>query len=452
MWTPDSWQTKRLEQQPDYQDRRAFNSVINELNTLPPLVSPKEVARLKELNAKASRGEAFILQAGDCAESFADCNQISINRKLQVILQMSALLMYSQGKPVVQIGRMAGQYAKPRSAHTETKAGLSLPCYRGDLINDIEFSKAARTADPSRLLKGYSLASLTLNYIRAFGSEQVKTFLQPDAWTEEKLLGLSNSRYAPLIQPIQQSMTMLGHIQQYPHPFLSEFFTCHEALHLHYEQALTRQQQNGEWYNLSTHLPWVGMRTAKPDSAHIEYLRGITNPVAIKVGPRMSSNWLLEICQALNPDNQAGKLMLITRLGVDRVQDKLPELIRHIQSNKLNVTWCCDPMHGNTVVTDKGQKTRPFESIVKEMQETFEIHQALNSCLGGLHLELTGDHVVECTGGVHHASADDVKTGYRSLVDPRLNPSQAIELLLQLVLSQHKRGVSLQPDMVKLIS
>ncbi|WP_205859096.1 3-deoxy-7-phosphoheptulonate synthase class II [Pleionea sediminis] len=433
MWTPTSWQSMPQEQQADYPDKQQLNKTIEELSLLPPLVSASEVLELRELTAKAAIGDVFLLQGGDCAESFIDCNQASINRKLQLITQMSLLMMYGLGQPVVRIGRMAGQYAKPRSAHTETIDGTSLPSYRGDLINEVLFCPIKREPDPERLLKGYSLASLTLNYIRTNNKEQIDRFCEPERWQSDAMASLRQKpEYEKTIEAVRHSFSMLKALSPGLSKSLDSFYTCHEALHLHYEQALTRKVGN-KWFNLSTHMPWVGMRTAKPDSAHIEYLRGIENPIAIKVGPRMTQKWLSNIIERLNPENSAGRITLITRLGSDKVAKLLPPLIECIKDRNYAVTWVCDPMHGNTRVTKKGIKTRHLTDIVSEVRQSLEIHKSHESVLGGIHLELTGENVTECIGGVCSVSENDLNRAYRTLVDPRLNASQATELALEMV-------------------
>jgi 3-deoxy-7-phosphoheptulonate synthase len=441
-WSPTSWQNKLLEQQADYPDPAALEQVIAELSQLPPLVSAQEVTRLKELNARAAQGEVFLLQGGDCAETFADCKPDAIHRKVQLLLQMSLLLTYGLGKPIVRVGRMAGQYAKPRSAHTETLNGVSLPCYRGDLINDVQFNLQQRTPDPARLLKGYSLASLTLNYIRTIDHDAFQKFCSAEYWNAEQLFGKDASPFIRAqLQDVSRAFTLIQHFT--PKHWLRQldFYTCHEALHLHYEQALTRKIE-GQWFNLSTHMPWVGMRTAKPNSGHIEYLRGIENPVAIKVGPRMSREWLIALCRELNPDNNPGRITLITRLGHQNVSQRLPQLIDAIQQANLSVTWCCDPMHGNTQITPQGVKTRHFSDIVSELDQTMTIHAQHQSILGGVHLELTGEAVTECMGGHCAIQEKDLQRAYHSLVDPRLNHNQALELTLHLIESYKKQHVN----------
>ncbi|WMS86645.1 3-deoxy-7-phosphoheptulonate synthase class II [Pleionea litopenaei] len=441
MWTPDSWQKCPVEQQADYSDNHRLQQVTHELSSLPPLVSAHEVDRLQSYIAQAARGEVFLLQGGDCAESFEDCNPATIHRKLNVMLQMSLMLMYGLGKPVIRVGRMAGQYAKPRSAHTETVDGVSLPAYRGDLINQSDFNQQSRQPDPDRLLKGYSLASLTLNYIRAHSDQQLSDLLLPERWSANELLGATAQTWQQkMLDEALQAYTLIERLSPQALFPLTEFFTCHEALHLHYEQALSRQTNN-QWYNLSTHLPWVGMRTAKPDSGHIEYLKGIENPIAIKVGPRMSVEWLLQILATINPNNIPGRVTLITRMGHRQIHQKLPPLIEALQHHQTAVTWICDPMHGNTELTRSGVKTRFFHKITEELQSAFKIHQQLGSTLGGVHLELTGDAVTECIGGTCAIAENDLSRAYHSLVDPRLNLHQSLELTLDFLKLTQEQGI-----------
>ncbi len=433
-WTPDSWQAYPTEQQAEYLDQQALVSVIEEINQLPPLVSKDEVLSLKADVAAAAQGERFILQGGDCAESFSDCNQESISRKISLLNQMSLILGFGLSKPITQVGRMAGQYAKPRSNYLETKQSQSLPSYRGDLINGIEFTALSRTPDPQRLLKGYSLASLTLNFIRTQNArpfDPASLFGLNEQSQSDSLSHLPqelNTQIEALVQALKLHQQLSGQ-QSVIH---SPFYTCHEALHLLYEQSLTRKSHD-QWFNLSTHMPWVGMRTAKPNSAHIEYLKGIENPIGIKVGPRMTKEWLTEIIGFLNPNNEKGRVSLITRFGSKGVTKCLPDLIEAIGKTKLNVTWICDPMHGNTLITDHGIKTRYLADILSELDLTQTTLANHSIPLGGIHLELSGDLVNEClssNGWFDHSSQ---RLGYRSLVDPRLNPVQAIELMLRWV-------------------
>lgn len=430
-WQPDSWKQKPVSQQINYGDQVALEDAIEQLRQLPPLVSSVEVDNLKMQIALAQEGKQFILQGGDCAESFADCNADSISQKVRLLVNLSVLVSQKLNKPITRVGRIAGQYAKPRSQLMETKLDESLPSYRGDLVNHVHFSESARTPDPERMLQGYSYASLTLNYIRSMMETDLRELFQLDDETK----ALQNLKQAKqLHQGIMQfqQMAQTFHRINGSQPVsqgLKEFYTSHEALHLHYEQALTRQNADGLWYNLSTHLPWVGMRTASANSAHIEYLRGIQNPVAIKVGPQMAPEQLLKLCQIINPDNQAGRLTLIHRFGYKEIQQKLPALIEAIQKANLKVLWCCDPMHGNSRLTNQGIKTRDFEHIQSELEQAIDIHQAHGSILGGVHLEMTAEAVMECTGSSYQVSEAELSQAYTSLVDPRLNISQAFELV-----------------------
>ena len=384
-WSPTSWSAYPYEQAANYPDDSHLTRVIDELSLLPPLVTNDEIKHLKKAIALAGRGEAFILQGGDCAESFSDCRSDIITNKLKILLQMSRVLLAGIHKPIIHIGRIAGQYAKPRSSDVETINGITLPSYRGDLVNSPTFTQEARTPNPELLLKGYAFSAMTLNFIRA---------------------SLLDSHM--------------------------NFFTSHEALHLHYEQALTRQESDGVWYDLSTHLPWVGIRTAKIDSAHLEFLRGLQNPIGIKIGPDATSEWLTEILQRLNPNREEGRLLLITRMGASLIETLLPRLIDTVKSTGIPVTWSCDPMHGNTESTSDGTKTRHFDTILLELQRAVGIHRAMDSYLGGVHFELTGDNVTECIGGARGLAASDLKHAYQSLVDPRLNYEQSLEMALQL--------------------
>ena len=435
-WTPDSWQKFKISQQARYNDQSALIDVLTELASLPPLVSPLEIEQLKEKLASAARGETFILQGGDCAEVFSDCNPAAIADKLKILLQMSLVLVHGLNKPIVKIGRMAGQYAKPRSAETETKEGVSLPCYRGDLINSPGFTEIERTPDPRRLLKGYSFASLTLNYIRTLIENKFADLSDLKTWDLEFI------NHSPLAAEYQEILAEIGHSVRLldnltnhhaQTKLYDKIYTCHEALHLQYEQALTRQGDAGKWYNLSTHLPWIGMRTAQLDSAHLEYMSGIGNPVGLKISHKVSAEALLKICEKLDPDNTPGKLVLITRMGANQVKQFLPPLVKAIQKENRQPLWICDPMHGNTSVTPKGIKTRRFDAILEELTQTFAIHQKLNSHLGGVHFELTGEHVTECIGGARDLHEKDLERAYKSLVDPRLNADQSLEMAMRIV-------------------
>lgn len=434
-WTKTSWQQFKYDQSVDYANEAHLKQVIAQLSELPPLVSRGEVKQLKQEIAKAGRGQAFLLQGGDCAESFKDCHADVIANKLKILLQMSLVLIYGMRKPVIRIGRIAGQYAKPRSSQYETMNGVTLPSYRGDLINAPEFDKIAREPNPDLLLQGYSYAAMTLNYVRALLSGGFADLHHPQRWD------LSFVNYSPqadeyhgIVDAITESIDFLKSIDGLRHSNLNkvDFYTSHEALHLHYEQALTRASNHGHWYNLSTHLPWIGMRTAKLDSAHLEFLRGIENPIGIKVGPSATAEWLEELLQIVNPKHEEGRVLLITRFGEKLIDEKLPPLIEAVKRSGIPVTWSCDPMHGNTQTTEDGIKTRDFDHILSELKQALDIHRELGSCLGGVHFELTGDNVTECIGGARGLIAQDLKQAYRSLVDPRLNYEQSLEMAMQL--------------------
>ena len=436
LWTPDSWQRFKIAQQATYQDQLMLGSVIDELTCLPPLISVEEIKDLKTKLASAVKGESFILQGGDCAELFSDCNADAITSKLKILLQMSLVLVHGLNKPVIKIGRLAGQYAKPRSAETETLNDVSLPCYRGDLINGAPFVTDERKPDPKRLLKGYSFASLTLNYIRTLIENKFADFSNMDNWdldfvSHSPLAG----EYHDILARISQSITLFDNLNQgqISTTLKDKIFTCHEALHLQYEQALTRQHDDNRWYNLSTHLPWIGMRTAQLDSAHLEYMRGIDNPVAVKIGPSTNSDHLLKLCDILDPENTPGRLILITRFGDQKIEKHLPDLVTAVNQAKRQPLWCCDPMHGNTSVTQTGIKTRRFDAIIGELTKAFKIHQEYGGHLGGVHFELTGDHVTECIGGARGLTESDLKRAYKSLVDPRLNADQSLEMAMRIV-------------------
>lgn len=433
-WSPTSWLEYNYLQAASYPNKSELNKTVNELSLLPPLVTSGEVINLKRAIARAGRGEAFILQGGDCAESFADCRSPIISNKLKILLQMSLVLLHGLRKPIIRIGRIAGQYAKPRSSDYETQAGMTLPSYRGDLINSQAFDLKARTPNPKLLLQGYSCAAMTLNFIRALLDGGFADLHHPQRWDLDFIKHATHAKeYHAIVQSLIDSLDFLASIDGLKNNNLNhiDFFTSHEALHLHYEQALTRQVVNGQWYNLSTHLPWIGMRTAQPNSAHLELLRGVQNPIGIKIGPNATTEWLKHIIQHLNPLQEEGRLLLITRLGANQIETLLPSLIQTVKQTKTPVTWSCDPMHGNTETTADGIKTRNFDTILSELKSALRIHQQMNSHLGGVHFELTGDNVTECIGGARGLSAIDLKYAYQSLVDPRLNYEQSLEIAIQ---------------------
>ncbi|MBL7479486.1 3-deoxy-7-phosphoheptulonate synthase class II [Legionella bononiensis] len=434
-WSPVSWQQYSYLQAATYVDQEQLNKVVEQLSSLPPLVTSGEVKNLKSEIARAGRGEAFILQGGDCAESFNDCRSEVISNKLKIILQMSLILLYGLRKPIIRVGRIAGQYAKPRSSDFETIDGITLPSYRGDIVNSPEFTQSAREPNSKLLLQAYSCSAMTLNFIRALLDGGFADLHHPQRWD----LGFvehstQKNEYQHIVNSIADALDFLKSIDGIRSSNLSkvDFYTSHEALHLHYEQALTRKLKDGRWYNLSTHLPWIGMRTAQVDSAHLEFLRGVENPIGIKVGPGATPEWLSDVLQIANPDREEGRILLFTRLGAKHIDKLLPPLIEAVQKTQIPVTWSCDPMHGNTETTADGTKTRHFDNILSELKQALEIHNKMGSYLGGVHFELTGDNVTECIGGARGLAADDLKKAYHSLVDPRLNYEQSIEMAIQL--------------------
>jgi 3-deoxy-7-phosphoheptulonate synthase len=403
---------------------------------MPPLVFAGEARTLTAKLAEVEAGKAFLLQGGDCAESFDDCESDRIAKQLKVILQVSLVLLHGLKRPVIRVGRMAGQYAKPRSADTETKDGVTLPSYRGDTINRPEFTLEARTPDPLLLLRGYERAGLTLNFVRALIDGGFADLHHPEYW-DLQFLHHSQARdaYERIVRAIGDSLDFFEAITGGPVHEAShvDFYASHEGLHLLYEQAQTRfLARRNRWYNLSTHMPWIGMRTAQLDGAHVEYFRGIANPVGVKVGAAMDTAWLQGLVATLNPDNQPGRLTLIHRFGAKDIEKSLPRLIKAVQETGTGVLWVADPMHGNTESTAGGYKTRRLENIRQELELAFDIHEACGSRLGGVHLEMTGEDVTECTGGARGLSDADLARAYRTQVDPRLNYEQALELALMI--------------------
>ncbi|GAB4565167.1 MAG: 3-deoxy-7-phosphoheptulonate synthase class II [Haliangiales bacterium] len=441
-WTPSSWQQKAVTQQAVYPDQDALERVLDEMARLPPLVTSWEIEELKAKLGRAARGEVFLLQGGDCAESFDECDSVSITGKLKVLLQMSLVLAHGARRPIVRVGRLAGQYAKPRSANIEQRGDVSLPSYRGDLVNRSGFTAEDRNPDPQLLLRGYERAALTLNFTRALADGGFADLHHPEYWD----LGFvshsgMSEEYERIVESIRDSIQFMESVGEQRLSGLSrvDFYTSHEGLMLPYEQAQTRTvPRRAGWYNLSTHLPWIGMRTAQTDSAHVEYFRGIRNPIAVKIGPGMSPEWLKELIEVLHPDDEPGRLTLIHRVGAGKVADKLPEFIDTVRSTGKTVLWTVDPMHGNTETTSRGIKTRHFDNILAEVEESFAVHERMGSILGGVHLELTGDDVTECIGGARGLSEDDLERAYRSQVDPRLNADQALEMAM--LITSHLRG------------
>jgi 3-deoxy-7-phosphoheptulonate synthase len=433
-WNPASWQTKPALQQPLYRDRSALESAISALAKLPPIVVSWEVENLRERLAEAQRGERFLLQGGDCAESLDDCQSDLITKRLKILLQMSLVLTHAMKKPIIRVGRMAGQYAKPRSADTETREGQTLPTYRGDIVNSAEFSAAAREPDPQLLLRGYERAALTINFVRALIDGGFADLHHPEYW-DLGFVGHSplKAQYEKIVASVADGLEFFETISgKGVHESLrADFYSSHEGLVLHYEQAQTRfiPRQN-RWYNLSTHMPWIGMRTAQVDGAHVEYFRGIANPIGVKIGGAMDAAWLQQLVTTLNPQNQPGRLCLIHRFGARDIEQSLPKAIQAVKATGQTVLWVCDPMHGNTESSQSGLKTRRFENILKELELAFQVHADQGTYLGGVHIELTGEDVTECTGGARGLSDADLQRAYRSTVDPRLNYEQSLELAM----------------------
>lgn len=435
-WHPASWQDRPAKQQARYPSPTALEQTLAQLSQLPPLVTSWEVEALKQQLAAAARGEAFLLQGGDCAENFSDCTSPIITNKLKILLQMSLLLIHGLSRRVVRVGRIAGQYAKPRSAESETRAGITLPSYRGDLVNGPEFTAADRVPDPQRLLRGYGRAAMTLNFIRALSECGFADLHHPENWDLDFVRHASRAtEYQHVVNELAGSLRFMEVLGGGSKELAGvRFYTSHEGLHLHYEQALTRRVPNRDGYfNLACHLPWIGFRTADVDGAHVEYFRGVENPVGVKVGDGMSRQWLQRLAERLNPGNQAGKLVLIHRFGSDRIADGLPPLIEALQHSGQRALWICDPMHGNTETTASGYKTRRFERILSELEQAFDIHRQQDSILGGVHFELTGDDVTECIGGARGLDEAGLQRAYKTQVDPRLNYEQAMEMAMAVV-------------------
>jgi 3-deoxy-7-phosphoheptulonate synthase len=433
-WSPSSWRAKAIKQAPDYQDKAALAVVEKRLSSFPPLVFAGEARDLKRRLAAVAAGEAFLLQGGDCAESFAEHHADNIRDFFRVFLQMSVVLTYAGSLPVVKVGRLAGQFAKPRSSPTETKDGQELPSYRGDIVNGPDFTSQARIPDPERQLEAYRQSAATLNLIRAFASGGYADLERVHAWN----LGFvgdspQGHRYAQLADQISETLNFMRACgftsETIPQLRSTEFYTSHEALLLGYEQALTRlDSTSGDWYATSGHMVWIGDRTRQPDHAHVEYFRGIKNPIGLKCGPSLEPDGLLQLIDLLNPTNEAGRLTLICRFGHDKAADKLPQLIRAVEREGRTVVWSCDPMHGNTIQAATGYKTRPFERILSEVETFFDVHLAEGTHAGGVHIEMTGQNVTECTGGAVAISESDLSDRYHTHCDPRLNADQALEL------------------------
>src|SRR5580700_5330289 len=429
-WSPDSWRLRQALQQPSYPDPAALSNVLAELHQLPPLVTSWEILQLREQLAEAAAGKRFVLQGGDCAERFIDCSPRRIANMLKVLVQMSLVLVVGGERPVIRIGRFAGQYAKPRSADTEVRDGVELPVYRGDIVNSPEFSSGARTPDPQLLLRGYERAALTLNFIRALVKGGFADLHHPEYfdldWVQHSPLA---DEYHRMAQTIQEALRFMENVLgvRAGESDRIDFFTAHEALHLGYESAQTRRvPRRPGFFNLTTHFPWVGLRTNQPEGAHIEYLRGIENPIGVKAGAGTTREQVARWIDALDPRWRPGRLTLIHRFGAGRIADALPKLIEAVRTEGGQALWVCDPMHGNTKLTAGGVKTRNFEDIIAEVEQAFDIHRAMGQRLGGVHIELTGENVTECIGGTRGPNEADLARAYESEVDPRLNYEQSL--------------------------
>ncbi len=445
-WTPDSWRARPALQMPTYPDAEALAGVQDELRALPPLVTSWEILALKQQIAEAQEGKRFLLQGGDCAENFADCSSEVISNRLKVLLQMSLVLVHGLRIPVIRVGRFAGQYAKPRSTDTETRGEVTLPSYRGDIINRPEFTAEARVPDPRRMVKAHARSAMTMNFVRSLIDGGFADLHHPEYW------GLGWVKDSPLAEEYQKMVSGLGDAVRFMETLVGsqihdlkrvDFYTSHEALLLPYEEAQTRQvPRQWGWFNLSTHFPWIGMRTAALDGAHTEYFRGIRNPVAVKVGPSVTPDQLLKLIDVLNPEDEPGRLALIHRMGATQIADKLPTLLEAVKREGRRVLWICDAMHGNTESTSNGYKTRRFDNIRSEIEQSFDIHAAVGTRLGGVHLELTGEDVTECTGGARELTDVDLERAYRSTVDPRLNYEQSLEIAMAIVRKQSQSGAT----------
>ncbi len=433
-WNPSSWRDKPILQQPTYPDKALLHQVESELKNYPPLVFAGEARNLKKQLADVAAGRAFLLQGGDCAESFSEFNADNIRDTFKALLQMAVVMTFAGGVPVVKVGRIGGQFAKPRSSDTETIGDVTLPSYRGDIINSVEFTKEARTPDPQRMIKAYNQSVATLNLVRAFASGGLADLHEVHKWNLDfASQGSMSEKYEDLSGRIQDSLRFMEACgvtsRTYRTLRETDFYTSHEALLLPYEEAFTRQDSlTGNWYDVSAHMLWIGDRTRQLDGAHVEFMRGINNPIGIKAGPSMDPEDLIRLCSVLNPENEAGRLNIIVRMGADKVADAMPKLVRAVEAEGFNVVWSCDPMHGNVYKTSTGYKSRPVDAILTEMKQFFQVHKAEGTVAGGVHLEMTGKDVTECTGGRFHISEEDLKSRYHTHCDPRLNADQSLEL------------------------
>lgn len=448
-WSPESWRKKIAAQVPNYPDESALKDVESRLKSYPPLVFAGEARRLKNHLAQVVEGKSFLLHGGDCAESFQEFRANTIRDNFRILLQMAVILTFGIKKPVVKVGRVAGQFAKPRSQDLEIRDGVSLPSYRGDIINGFEFTQDARIPNPARMERGYVQSAATLNLLRAFSQGGYADLNQVHSWNLDfvrKSHRVESEHYENIASRLEETLEFMQAIGvsklNTPQIYEVEFYTSHEALLLYYEEALTRhdsttarpdESYEGDWYDCSGHLLWIGDRTRQLDGAHVEFLRGVKNPIGLKCGPSLKEDDLIRLIDTLNPENEPGRLTLISRMGQDKIETHLPGLIRKVSAEGRKVVWCCDPMHGNTISTKNGYKTRPFGNILSEVQKFFEIHETMGTIAGGVHFELTGKDVVECIGGDQMIQEEHLADGaYETLCDPRLNAHQALELAFHL--------------------
>ena len=445
-WNLDSWRGQEIRQVPDYEDAAHLARVEETLRASPPLVFAGEARTLRSQLARVAQGDAFLLQGGDCAESFAEFRADNIRDTFKVLLQMAVALTFGASCPVVKVGRLAGQFAKPRSAATETIDGVELPSYRGDIVNDMAFTPEGRKPDPERMVRAYNQAASTLNLLRAFAQGGFADLHQLHRWNLDFVkASQQGERYEEMATRIDETLGFMAACgltsETVPQLRETDFYTSHEALLLVYEQAMTRQDSlTGRWYDTSAHMLWIGDRTRQPDSAHVEYLRGVENPLGLKCGPSLDPDELLQLIDILNPDNEAGRLTLICRMGADKVGDHLPALVQAVEREGRSVVWSCDPMHGNTVKASTGYKTRPFDLILSEVDAFFEVHRAEGTYAGGVHFEMTGQDVTECIGGAQAITEEALSDRYHTHCDPRLNANQSLELAFQIAerLKRHR--------------
>ena len=436
MWTPDSWRSKVDPQAVPYDDAAALESACARLRELPPLVTSWEITRLKRLLAEAQRGERFLVQGGDCAETLADCRSPVIANKLKILLQMSLVMVHEGKRPVVRVGRFAGQYAKPRSKAVESREGVVFPSYFGDMVNRSDFTEVGRRPDPDNMLVAYSHAAMTLNFVRSLSAGGFADVHHPEYWElsffrRANVSDTLREEYERTTSQLAEALRFMEALHESSVEELTrvDFYTSHEGLNLHYESAQTRRVPRREgWFDLTTHFPWIGERTRALDGAHVEFFRGVQNPVGIKLGPSTTAPQVLELVDAVNPNNEPGKLALVTRMGASKCADVLPGLVEAVTRAGRLVLWGCDPMHGNTQTTPSGLKTRDFDDILREVERTFDVHERCGTHLGGVHFEMTGEDVTECIGGAAGITIDDLDRNYASACDPRLNYRQTLEM------------------------